>query len=254
MDTNVIIEAHRTQTWRALAAGTAHRRWTIASRRHRRSGNWFSRSEEKGVNAWAGTRRAWRRHRRGSSPIWRGATGLRFDRWGAVVYAGAGVNDLDVVVFEPERAPTTESMLQSREVPKMTSGPAARVELMNRYLNGLLPMRRRASSLRGTGWNDLPPTACRVGGAPVLYWLASEKQGLVAMAGTAQHVVPRDGRWAVRKGGAERVTRRYDTQREAVDAAREIARKHRTEVFVHGRDGRIRERNSYGNDPFPPEG
>ena len=88
----------------------------------------------------------------------------------------------------------------------------------------------------------------------MLYWLAGEKQGLVAMAGTGQHVVPRDGRWAVRKGGAERVTRRYDTQREAVDAAREIARKQRTEVFVHGRDGRIRERNSYGNDPFPPEG
>ena len=56
---------------------------------------------------------------------------------------------------------------------------------------------------------------------PVLCWLVSEEQGIAAMAGTGQHVVPRDGRWAVRKGGAERVTRRYDTQREAVDAARE---------------------------------
>ena len=89
----------------------------------------------------------------------------------------------------------------------------------------------------GNRVNDPPPIAYRVGKRSV-YWLASEKQGLVAMAGTAQHVVPRDGRWAVRKGGAERVTRRYDTQREAVDAAREIARRQRTEVFVHGRDGR----------------
>ena len=64
------------------------------------------------------------------------------------------------------------------------------------------------------------------------------------MAGKGQHVVPRDGKWAVRKGGAVRVTRRYDTQREAIDAAREIARKQRTEVFVHGQDGRIRERSS----------
>ena len=49
-----------------------------------------------------------------------------------------GVNDLDVVVFEPEGAPATESMVRSREVPRMTSGRAALVELMNRYLNGLL--------------------------------------------------------------------------------------------------------------------
>ena len=74
------------------------------------------------------------------------------------------------------------------------------------------------------------------------------------MAGKGQHVVPRDGKWAVRKEGAERVTRRYNTQGEAIDAAREIARKQRSEVFVHGRDGRIRERSSYGNDPFPPKG
>ena len=60
------------------------------------------------------------------------------------------------------------------------------------------------------------------------------------------------GRFA--KGAAERATRRHDTQHEAIDAAREIARKQRTEVYVHGRDGRIRERNSYGNDAFPPEG
>ena len=74
------------------------------------------------------------------------------------------------------------------------------------------------------------------------------------MASKGQHVVPRDGKWAVRKEGAERVTRRYETQREAIDAAREIARRQRTEVYVHGRDGRIRERSSYGKDPFPPKG
>ena len=69
-----------------------------------------------------------------------------------------------------------------------------------------------------------------------------------------QHVVPRDGKWAVRKSGANRVTRKYGTQREAIDAAREIARNQRTEVYIHGQDGRIRERDSYGNDPFPPKG
>ncbi len=69
-----------------------------------------------------------------------------------------------------------------------------------------------------------------------------------------QHVVPRAGKWAVRKSGTDRVTRKYETQQEAIDAAREIARNQRTEVYIHGRDGRIRKRDSCGNDPFPPKG
>ena len=74
------------------------------------------------------------------------------------------------------------------------------------------------------------------------------------MTAKSQHVVPRGGKWAVRKAGAERVTRRFDTQQEAIKAARGLARNQGGEVFIHGRDGRIRERDSYGNDPFPPRG
>ena len=69
----------------------------------------------------------------------------------------------------------------------------------------------------------------------------------------AQHVVPRGGKWAVKRSGADRVTRHFDTQREAIETAREYARKQQTELYVHGRDGRIRERRSYGPDPSPPE-
>ena len=74
------------------------------------------------------------------------------------------------------------------------------------------------------------------------------------MSGRGQHVVRRGKQWAIRKSGAERVTRKFDTQAEAITVAREIARNQRTELYVHGRDGRIRERNSYGNDGFPPRG
>lgn len=74
------------------------------------------------------------------------------------------------------------------------------------------------------------------------------------MAAKSQHVVPRGNKWAVRKGGAERVTRHFNTQHEAIEAARGIARRRGGEVFIHGRDGRIRERDSYGNDNFPPRG
>lgn len=74
------------------------------------------------------------------------------------------------------------------------------------------------------------------------------------MAGKNQHVVRRDDGWAVRGAGNNRDTAHYSTQREADVRATEIARNQRSEVVIHGRDGRFRERNSYGNDPFPPKG
>jgi hypothetical protein len=69
-----------------------------------------------------------------------------------------------------------------------------------------------------------------------------------------QHVVPHDEGWAVRRGGADRATEVFDTQQEAIERAREISQNQGAELFIHGTDGRIRERNSYGNDPFPPRG
>ena len=74
------------------------------------------------------------------------------------------------------------------------------------------------------------------------------------MPRNVQHVVPRNGKWAVRKSGSTRVSRYFKTQGEAIEAARDIAKREHTELYIHGSDGRIRERNSYGNDPFPPPG
>jgi len=70
--------------------------------------------------------------------------------------------------------------------------------------------------------------------------------------GKSQHVVPVDGEWAVRGEGNSRLTSIHDTQAEAIEAAREIAINQGTEVVIHRRDGRIRDKDSYGNDPFPP--
>ena len=69
-----------------------------------------------------------------------------------------------------------------------------------------------------------------------------------------QHVVPHEGGWAVRGAGSQHASSVHRTQRDAIDAGRDIARNQRTELFIHGRDGRIRERDSHGNDPFPPKG
>ncbi len=69
-----------------------------------------------------------------------------------------------------------------------------------------------------------------------------------------QHVVPHGEAWAVRGAGSERATSVHDTQREAIEAGREIARNQHAELFIHGRNGQIRERDSHGRDPFPPKG
>jgi hypothetical protein len=70
-----------------------------------------------------------------------------------------------------------------------------------------------------------------------------------------QHVVPHSGRWAVRGEGNSRATSVHPTQHEAIEAGREVARNQGGELLIHGRDGRIRERDSVANnDPFPPRG
>lgn len=69
-----------------------------------------------------------------------------------------------------------------------------------------------------------------------------------------QHVVPNGGKWSVRAAGAKRASGTYETQKEAIDNARQKARQQGAELYIHGRDGRIRERSSFGRDPYPPKG
>ena len=69
-----------------------------------------------------------------------------------------------------------------------------------------------------------------------------------------QHVVPHEGQWAVRGEGNERLTSITSTQSEAIEIARSIAEHQQSELFIHNRHGQIRERNSYGPDPYPPKG
>jgi hypothetical protein len=74
------------------------------------------------------------------------------------------------------------------------------------------------------------------------------------MSGKNQHVVPHGQDWAVRGAGNSRITSTHTTQYDAANAARSIAENQRSEVVIHRTDGRIREKNSYGNDPYPPKG
>lgn len=67
------------------------------------------------------------------------------------------------------------------------------------------------------------------------------------------HVVPRtEGGWAVKSAGQNRAVSTHRTQSAAIEAGRKIAIQKQTELVTHGRDGRIRDSDSFGNDPIPP--
>ena len=69
------------------------------------------------------------------------------------------------------------------------------------------------------------------------------------------HVTPhKNGGWQVKGAGNTRASACTTTQAQAIEIAREMALKNKSEVVIHGLDGRIREKNSYGNDPYPPRG
>jgi Uncharacterized protein conserved in bacteria (DUF2188) len=68
------------------------------------------------------------------------------------------------------------------------------------------------------------------------------------------HVVPSDEGWRVEIAADGRAWSVHRTQAEARLAAREIARRNKRELLLHGRDGRIRERNTYGKDPRKTRG
>ncbi|WP_454752141.1 DUF2188 domain-containing protein [Cupriavidus necator] len=72
------------------------------------------------------------------------------------------------------------------------------------------------------------------------------------MQGIDVHVVPVGDRWAVETEGVGRET--FDTQAEAIAAGAERAKQTKVELFIHGRDGQIRERNSFGHDPRDVKG
>jgi hypothetical protein len=70
--------------------------------------------------------------------------------------------------------------------------------------------------------------------------------------GKDQHVVRHEKGWAVRGVGNKKSTAVFRTQADAIAAGRQIAQNQRSELVVHGRDGRIRSKDSFGGDPLPP--
>ena len=56
--------------------------------------------------------------------------------------------------------------------------------------------------------------------------------------------------WKVTQNGERLST--HQTQGNAIERATQHAQQDRVDVVTHGRDGKIRSKDSYGNDPLPP--
>lgn len=73
------------------------------------------------------------------------------------------------------------------------------------------------------------------------------------MSRKSYHVIANvNGGWNVKRTDAERATRSFASQKDAIEYGRSISRSHATELVIHGRDGRLSSKESYGKDPNPP--
>ena len=71
----------------------------------------------------------------------------------------------------------------------------------------------------------------------------------------SHHVVPNSkGGWDVKKSEFSKASKHMDNKKDAVNAARKISKNQKTELFIHKKNGRFQDRDSHGNDPYPPKG
>ena len=67
------------------------------------------------------------------------------------------------------------------------------------------------------------------------------------------HVVPYNGDWAVKKEGIKQPVSLHHKKANAEIKAVQLGKKDKVEVVYHGKDGKIQDSDSYGNDPCPPK-
>jgi len=73
------------------------------------------------------------------------------------------------------------------------------------------------------------------------------------MAKKNQWVIIHPKGWAIKGEGNKRATKVTKTQKEAIDIGKKIAKKQKSELIIQSTEGKIRSKDSYGNDPCPPK-
>jgi hypothetical protein len=85
--------------------------------------------------------------------------------------------------------------------------------------------------------------------APLKKTAAKKAPAKKTPAKPAVHTVHHGGGWANKRAGSDRVSKVFKTKAEAQAAGRLTAMRDKVEHIIHKADGKIGERNSYGNDP-----
>lgn len=63
------------------------------------------------------------------------------------------------------------------------------------------------------------------------------------------------GQWVNRREGSERISSAHDKAADASSRGQDLARNSGSEWIKHRKDnGQIHDRNTYGEDPYPPKG
>lgn len=72
--------------------------------------------------------------------------------------------------------------------------------------------------------------------------------------GKNQHITHNfNGGWNVLGAGNSKPTKILPTKQEAINYGRNIAKNQGSELIIHGLNGRIQDKDSYGNDTCPPK-
>ncbi len=74
------------------------------------------------------------------------------------------------------------------------------------------------------------------------------------MASKNIHIVPTYNGWAVQREGGSGSEQRFTCQQHAIATGTEKAKRAKVELLIHGRDGQIHERSSFGQEAAEIEG
>lgn len=71
--------------------------------------------------------------------------------------------------------------------------------------------------------------------------------------GKNQHITKKGDNWRVIGEGNSKATKNFDTQKEAINYGKQISMNQHSELVIHGVNGKIRDKDSFGHDPHPPK-
>jgi Uncharacterized protein conserved in bacteria (DUF2188) len=69
----------------------------------------------------------------------------------------------------------------------------------------------------------------------------------------SNHVVPLASKWAVKKSGSSKASKIFSSRDSAIIYGRELSKSEKTDLYIHKKNGMIQNRNSFGNDLYPPK-